>query len=388
MAQRRVTITTRGALALALTPVSAIAGLLAGAEELVLLALGLACLLAGGLVQSASRARSARGGWRITSRLDSSDVAAGSELDGHLSVTATGAAASVPTWLEDPVRCWSRVLGPADPAPARRPRANPSLALRVAPPGSGAAPEIPLGAPTGQRGIFTLRGVRHWCFDTFGLFAQLIGTGPSATITVYPVPSSVPVDAALLRGEPGSEDSEHVVPDAPKRRDSLGDFAGIRPYVPGDRLRLLYWPALARTGDLMVRDFEDSGPRRVHLVADTRPILGEQGAERALAAAAGVGRQILALGAVVEFSTLTGGRTAIGPGPFGDAALLRAIAAVPPAAVAPAGRLWWRRRAASAPVPAAPGLAPMTGAPLLVTTEEGARSLPGALRAAHLVLAP
>ena len=93
---------------------------------------------------------------------------------------------------------------------------------------------------------------------------------------------------------------------ARRGHDSLGDFSGIRPYIPGDRLRLLYWPALARRGELMVRDFEDSGSHRVQVVADVRPLLGASGCESVLATAAGVGLQALARGSVVELSTTAG----------------------------------------------------------------------------------
>jgi hypothetical protein len=110
-----------------------------------------------------------------------------------------------------------------------------------------------------------------------------------------------------------------------------------------------------------------------------------------LAAAAGVGRQVLAHGSVVELSTLTGDRTAIGPGPHGDLALLRALAAieVTPVPVTLGWRRWWPGSARTqAPAPTGHLLAPMAGTPLVVTTADGALSLPGALRRAHLVMAP
>ena len=133
------------------------------------------------------------------------------------------------------------------------------------------------------------------------------------------------------------------------RRDNFGDFSGIRDYVPGDRLRLLCWPALARTGELMVRDFDDSGPHRVHVVADVRALNGAAGCESVLATAAGVGLAALAGDSLVELSTTSGDHIAIGPGPFGAPALLRAIAGVETAArPAPPpgrGRGRWRRGA-------------------------------------------
>ena len=179
-------------------------------------------------------------------------------------------------------------------------------------------------------------------------------------------------------------------------RDSSGDFSGIRPYVPGDRLRLLYWPALARSGELMVRDFEDAGSSRVHVVADVRPLVGEAGSERVLAAVAGIGMQVLAQGSVVELSTTAGERIAIGPGPLGAASLLRGhrlvrdpgrgcISAPPrlsprPATCAPAIRAGRRAESSSR--------RRRRRAALVVTTADGVRALPGTLGFAHVVVAP
>jgi uncharacterized protein (DUF58 family) len=63
-----------------------------------------------------------------------------------------------------------------------------------------------------------------------------------------------------------------------------GILSGVREYVPGDRLRLLHWPTMARTGELMVRDFEVPRPRKVTVLVDTRTDeIGTYGMERALA---------------------------------------------------------------------------------------------------------
>ena len=73
MARRR-SLTTRGVLALALAPCSALAGVLLGAEELVLLAIALGTLLVCGLVQCASRAGRATGRWRVAVDLAASEA--------------------------------------------------------------------------------------------------------------------------------------------------------------------------------------------------------------------------------------------------------------------------------------------------------------------------
>jgi uncharacterized protein (DUF58 family) len=386
----RGALTARGAVALAVVPVGVVPGLLTGAEELVLLSIALFTLLLCGLGQSAWRGRRARGNWRVTVQLDTSDAEVGRELAAFVTLTAAGRGGSVPLWLENPTRCWERV-GHHGPEERRRmPLANPALSLRVPLLVSGATVRFRSLAPTERRGVFVLQGCRLWCFDSLGFFSQLVGMGPSATITVHPVPVAVELADDMLVGEPGTGDTLSTVPRASRRQDSLGDFSGIRPYVPGDRLRLLYWPALARTGDLMVRHFDDTGPHRVHLLADLRPLVGEHGGEAVLATAAGLGLRILAHGSTVELSTSAGQRIAIGPGPHGDIALLRAIAAVngPPAPLSP--RRWMRRRNRStAPASGTDERSVMAvpGAPLVITTRNGADALPVLWGTSHVVIA-
>jgi uncharacterized protein (DUF58 family) len=393
-----VTPTTRGVIALCAIPVSAVAGVLLGAEELVLVAIGLVTVLGSGLVQSASRARRARNNWRIAVGLATSDAEVGSELPMTVTLAVAGQGGATPVWLEDPQRCWRRVhhrtpAGPLEQRPGLR-IPNPSTALRITHLASGDALEVRLSSPTDSRGVFSLQGMRLWCFDTFGLVARRVASGPSATITVHPVPLVVALGDELLRGERGTEDSQPTTRLAHLRRESSGDFSGLRQYVPGDRLRLLYWPALARSGELLVRDFEDPGPLRVHIVADVRPVIGESGCESVFATLAGVGLQALAQHSVVELATTAGEQVAIGPGPHGPLALLRAVASFetgpPPASVRRRYRL--RRSAEHTPNhhqrPNDRGLQPASGSTLVVTTAEGARSLPGNLGLAHVVIAP
>ena len=157
-------------------------------------------------------------------------------------------------------------------------------------------------------------------------------------------------------------------------------------------MKLLYWPALARSGELMVRDFEDSGPPRVHIVADVRPLVGEPGSERVLATVAGLGLQVLAQGSVVELSTTAGERMAIGPGPVGAASLLRAIASIetPRQSVRfrRRDRPRDRRRARDSPAGRAGDGRPTSGTAFVVTTVEGVRALPDSLAFARVVIAP
>ena len=402
MAPRRATLTTRGVVALAVAPVSALAGTLLGAEELVLLAIALCLLLAAGLVQCASRAGRDLDVWRVGVDLAASDVEVGGLLTVRVIVGASDHGGTAPVWLEAPERGWE----PAGATAGRRPLPNPSLAQRVPPLEGGATVSFSSVAPTWNRGVFSLPPLRLWCVDSFGLVARVVASGPRATVTVYPAPIGVDLDEDLLRGETGAEESQSLTSAVRRGHDSLGDFSGIRPYIPGDRLRLLYWPALALHDELMVRDFEDSGSHRVRVVADIRRLIGPAGWESVLATAAGVGLAALDRGSMVELSTTAGERMAIEPGPHGPLALLRAVAHIEIAAPVASKRL--RRRAWGAgrarggrgagggrgvrgawgTEPAERDLPPPAGTQLVVTTEEGARTMAGPFGSAHLVIAP
>jgi uncharacterized protein (DUF58 family) len=389
MAPRRATLTTRGVVALAVAPVSALAGVLLGAEELVLLAVALCLLLAAGLVQCASRARRDRDVWRVGVDLAASDVEVGGLLTVRVLVGASDRGGTTPVWLEAPERGWE----PAGTVVARRPLPNPALVRRVPPLESGATASFSSLAPTWSRGVFSLPPLRLWCVDSFGLVARLVASGPRATVTVYPTPIWVDLDEDLLRGETGAEESPSPTSVIRRGHDALGDFSGIRPYIPGDRLRLLYWPALARHDELMVRDFEDLGSHRVRVVADVRLLIGGPGCESVLATVAGVGLGALDRGSVVELSTTAGERMTVEPGPHGSLALLRAVASVEVATRVPSKGLRRRARrtgtgAGTGTRPAERDLPPVMGTQLVVTTEDGARTMAGSFGFAHLVIAP
>ena len=78
----------------------------------------------------------------------------------------------------------------------------------------------------------------------FGLVRRWRDTELYAEILVYPRP--LPARACVEPGGEGHEggDSGHV--------GGVGDFVGLRDYVPGDPLRAVHWPTSARAGHAMV----------------------------------------------------------------------------------------------------------------------------------------
>ena len=111
---------------------------------------------------------------------------------------------------------------------------------------------------------------------------------------------------------------------------------GVREYLDGDPIRSVHWPATARTGVVMVREFE--GPRRpiVVVIADLRGPDPEGVASRA----AGMADDALRQGARVQLATAEVDGPHIGPVPTPlhvGRRLARAATGVPAMGPIPAG---------------------------------------------------
>jgi uncharacterized protein (DUF58 family) len=80
---------------------------------------------------------------------------------------------------------------------------------------------------------------------------------------------------------------------------------GVREYVDGDPIRLVHWPATARTGAVMVRELEGPQRPRVIVVVDLRGPGSD--AEIAASRAAGLATSALASGVLVDLATVEPG---------------------------------------------------------------------------------
>lgn len=111
------------------------------------------------------------------------------------------------------------------------------------------------------------RGTRHRAravltsWFPLGLWKSTRELRERMDMTIYPRPIPPRLleeaqDAALLDAE---EDESN-------RRDWSGDFHGIRAFQPGDRLKLIHWPATARAGRTMVRQFDRRLPEKYCIV--------------------------------------------------------------------------------------------------------------------------
>ncbi len=97
--------------------------------------------------------------------------------------------------------------------------------------------------------------------DALGLAsAEMKLSAGETTMKVLPSPIPFEIDLSLLQGT----GFEHT---APKRLLSSSiDTRGIRDYAAGDPMRHIHWASTARTGRLMVKDFESQASSRATLL--------------------------------------------------------------------------------------------------------------------------
>jgi uncharacterized protein (DUF58 family) len=259
-------------------------------------------------------------------------------------------------------RRW-RARGP-DPGPDRRPRwvAPPVLFLLVLPnPGPGRTESCLLAVPTGRRGVLELAPQQCWVHDPFGLFGAPGPVTPAVNAVVHPVPirpgpTIVEMSAAVVgRGAPmGSSGG-----------NGLGDLEGIRPYVVGDRLSLLHWPAKARYGTWFVRHFGIEGTTAMPIVLDDRSGVHRRAEfERLVSAALWILDEAMEGRHDIMLLTLSGRRHLLEPTDRGRAEARLLLAEIQPVRVGSAMRL------TSVPTDAVI-LTTQTGAERLTATAEG-----------------
>lgn len=119
-------------------------------------------------------------------------------------------------------------------------------------------------------------------------------------------PRTVAVPFEPVRG------ADHEAQAQPRSSSSGHEVTrGVREYVDGDAIRLVHWPATARTGSVMVRELE--GPQRPKLIVVVDLRGPEPDAEIAASRASGLARSALAGGTLVELATVEPGGTRTGP---------------------------------------------------------------------------
>lgn len=113
-----------------------------------------------------------------------------------------------------------------------------------------------------------------------------------------------PADISWTPRRASAADAEH----RQSRSTTRGDVVrSVRPYVPGDPPNHVHWPTSARTGALVVREFEPPAELGEAVVVDLDVPAGEEAIEAAVARAAGLVRSVLEHGGRVVLCTCESG---------------------------------------------------------------------------------
>jgi len=152
-----------------------------------------------------------------------------------------------PVFAGEPLRCEVHVSNPgrsvrwqiaAGPASDRTPAVD-------LPPGGSTALRLRLA--TDRRGRLPCPEIRLSTRHPLGLFESWALIHPDRDLMVYPRPA----DTTGVTMPPSGTDVEH----AGETVRGTDEFVGLRPPVPGESPARIAWKALARTGELLAKDY-------------------------------------------------------------------------------------------------------------------------------------
>jgi uncharacterized protein (DUF58 family) len=187
-----------------------------------------------------------------------------------------------------------------------------------------------------RRGLYTLTGYRIATKFPFALFRKSRDVDAPLDVLVYParVPVPRPAPRTPTHGET-----------AVNRAGRHGEFFGLREHRSGDDRRDVHWRSSARTGRLVVREYQDEHARKIAIAVDhalpdaVRDAVGDgaltpmveravASVERAVSVAASLATAYLELGWTVELCA-RGARIPPGWGRAHEAKIQRALATLP-----------------------------------------------------------
>ncbi len=112
------------------------------------------------------------------------------------------------------------------------------------------------------RGRYRLGPMQISSGDPLGLFLFKRDLPQTSSITVYPatydLPAFAPPIGRLLGGESLQRRTHNITP----------NFSGVRDYLPGDAFNRIHWRSTARTGRLIVKEFEEDPTADIWIVLD------------------------------------------------------------------------------------------------------------------------
>lgn len=199
-------------------------------------------------------------------------------------------------------RVWVRGQRAGSPAAAiELPVGRVVARFRVAALGADDSHEELFSIPTRRRGVIPVGPVRAVQADPVGLMRRTRELTPPQELFIHP--KVVMVEATAIGF---LKDVEGVT--TANLSSSDVSFHALREYVPGDDRRSVHWKTTARTGRLMVRQFEETMRAHLLLLLSTvrRDYATDDDFEAALSAAASLGLAALREERQVSFYTSAG----------------------------------------------------------------------------------
>ena len=165
--------------------------------------------------------------------------------------------------LHASVRVENSAARPQLPAVAELPVGEALHELTVPLLGPHQVVELPVAVPATRRGVVAVGPLTVARRDPLGLLRREMTWRDRHLVHVHPRTTPLPANSAgLVRDLEGQ----------PSRRLTESDlsFHAVRDYMPGDSVRNIHWKSTAKTGSLMVRQFEESQTARVAVLFDAR----------------------------------------------------------------------------------------------------------------------
>ena len=170
-------------------------------------------------------------------------VVVGEEAAGRLDVVNAARRRTLPSRLDMPV-------------------GNDAASFQVPSLGGGASHGEPFNIPTRRRGVVPIGPARSVQGDPFSLSGRVTDWTDQVDLFVHPRTVNLPGRQTGFVHDLEGHASNVLT-------NSDMSFHALREYVPGDDRRHIHWRSSARTGDLMVRQFEQTRQSRVALALDT-----------------------------------------------------------------------------------------------------------------------
>lgn len=227
----RETVTAAGALAL-LAVLALPVGLVLGWTELIV-----AGAVAAGILLLALPFLAGGKAYSVSFHVPVERVVAGGEVLGTLDVTNVAKNFELPGRIDVPIGHGTTEIS----VPLLRPGAHHSEVVTI---------------PTPHRGIIDIGPVTTLRTDPVGLLRREHAQAQVHRLYVHPVTVSIPsTSAGFVRDLEGNPTNRIVASDM--------SFHAIREYAPGDAQRSIHWKSTAKTGQLMVRQYEESRRSRL-----------------------------------------------------------------------------------------------------------------------------